>query len=148
MMIEKNWLPLLQLPGGSWIGTFEHDTEQVWVGTHESAQRQLDVERPIGLLPLLEQPLSVVVGEIEELEERDHLEFSRALSSALKGIIDTAVSIQSDYWSERAVDWMETLGPQAVTLAELDRLIDAHWAPQPVRHKALRLKNCWQRNGS
>ena len=145
IMTEDNWFPLLQMPGGTWVGFIHIDGEQVWVGSYEIPKRPLDLNQPIGLLPLLEQPLSVVAAELEELNERGYTIFSSVLTSSLPRIVDAAVTMQSRYWAERALDWMEALGPRDVTYAELEQVIDARWASQHIRHKALQLKKRWKK---
>lgn len=145
-IVTGQWHPLLKLPGGSWVGFVRPKYENFWLGSYDEAKRQLDLGRPVGLLPLLDQPLSVVEAELQELSDRGYESFSTCIRACLGRVAEVAIKMESSYWTERAIDWIDARGPQDSSDSQLDLIVHSSWASQPIRHKALRLLNRRRRN--
>lgn len=138
-IVSVRWHPLLQLPGGSWAGLGGEEYERIWVGSDKEARRELDLAKPVGLLPLLEQPFSVVQAELDELSGRGFERFSYQLRECLEAVPDVAISMESPYWTERAIEWLDARSSQTSSANQLESIATSSWASQAVRHKALRL---------
>lgn len=131
------WIRLLHLGDGSWLGLV---AGRVAVGDGVGPKREIDPAHGVGLLPLLERPYSVVILELEERETELALA-PRALAEllSLDDIPRTAVACRSDYWVDRALDWLESMPPENVDAALLDEIERATWATQRTRHRARRV---------
>lgn len=144
-IVTTQWHPLLQLPGGGWAGFAGERQDNVWVGSYDEARREVDLARPVALLPLLEQPRSVVQAEIAELSDQGQVTFASTLLKCFEAVIDTAILMESHYWVDRAIDWIEAGGPLPCPDIRLNTISNATWVSQPLRHKALRLAGRWKK---
>lgn len=133
-----SWVPLLHLGDDAWLGMLG---TQVFVGDLHGPKREVDPDEPIGLLPCLERPYSVIV---EELRERE-AELSQSLGSLigrvpLAAIPHAAVESKSNYWADLALGWLAEMPSSEVDVAALETLENADWAAQGVRQRARRLR--------
>jgi hypothetical protein len=86
--------------------------------------RIVDSGRTHELVPylvLLEQPFD---------PEQDH-------GCAREDLIRFALGL-SDYWADKALDWLESGGPVEAVKDDLRRLVDDRKRPQPLQDRALR----------
>lgn len=133
------WQPVLQLGGDHWVGLLNDD--ELFVGDHEHAMRQVEPAAPTGLLPLLERPLAVVAAEVDEWEVKHRRERGfLARRVPFESLVRHALASGSDYWAGLALEWVPVL-PQPVNVAtDLSVLESATWAPQGLRHRARKVR--------
>ena len=132
-----DWIRLLRLGDESWLGIV---AGRLTVGDATGPKRAVDPAHPIGLLPLLERPYSVVALELKERETA--LALAPGAVTGLLSLDDiprTAVECRSGYWVDLALEWLESMPPEDVDGALLDTVEQATWATQRARHRARRL---------
>jgi hypothetical protein len=142
--LSPTWAVLLSLGGDAWAGLV--DRSRLHVGDAAGPQREVDTTLPIGLLPCLERPYSVVLAELKDRE----IELGLANGSLvnlipLRTIPDAAIETKNDYWAELALDWLEAMPQTESTRHQLMLLEESNWASQHVRHRARRIKHAQSR---
>lgn len=136
------WQRILEIGQGSWLGMSGQG--DLWVGSFDRPTRQVDVMNPVGLLPLLERPYSVVQSEIAEARASGNLDptlMARTLAAPI--LVKTAMRSGSDYWASRALLWASDMDQPDVLLPDVRDVLNAPWASQATRHKARRLIKRW-----
>lgn len=126
------WQPLLQVSSTTWVGLV---TSEWWAGSQARPCRPIDLNEPTALLPLLELSLDEATTRLDAVVAALP---PKAPFPSPGVIIETAVAVQSPYWVDRAIRWVEdqptTIGP-----AILKAIADSRWASQGARQKASRL---------
>ena len=132
------WTRILATGHEAWVGTVQGE---LFLGTEVSAQRRVDRERPVGLLPLLEKPRSEIVNEISERESELGAEAGTLLALVpLDAIPAEAVESRLDFWVQLALDWLDET-PTSGGRDDLLAIVEcAPWASQRARHRASRLR--------
>ncbi len=132
------WVPALHLGHDAWVGLLGDD---VFVGDVDGPVRDVDPGEPTGLLPCLERPYSVIVAELQEREVELSLRPGTLIGRMpFAGIPHAAVAARSDYWAGLAFDWLDAMPRSERVSSTLERLENAGWASQSVRHRARRLR--------
>ncbi|MEU6642714.1 hypothetical protein ABZ863_09195 [Saccharomonospora sp. NPDC046836] len=134
---DSSWLPVLALDPSKYVGLV--DGADVYIGTRERPQREVDSETPIFLLPLLEQSLSDIRQELSDcdrLHGRPMGFFEDKFS--LQRIPYAALRAKSDYWVSLALGWIICMN--IVEYRDLLAMVsESDWASQKVRHRAWRM---------
>lgn len=132
------WIVILHLGGESWLGMDSH--QELHIGDLAGPRRPLDPAQPVGLLPCLERPLSVVIAELKMREDELGLPTGTLqLLVPWRILPSVAVASQSPYWVDLAVSWFSDMAAEDRDVEVLKALETAEWAPQRVRHRARRL---------
>jgi hypothetical protein len=130
---------VLHVEGDAWLGVVDEATW--WMGKLGGPQREIDLSNPIGLLPCLERPYSVVAADLEaKADELSGAGFSLPDGLSLAAIPRTAAAGQQTYWAELALAWLADMPPSEDSLGVLRTLEDADWATQAIRHQARRIR--------
>lgn len=137
----KSWRPLLRVSSVTWLG--ESDEGTLWIGSDPGVRRQLDLDRLIACLPLLERPYVDVLDELTSAVASCGPTAGDALHRVVPGVIETALASESEYWLRGACAWVEALGPSEQALDWARRLETATAASQSTRHAARRLRTRW-----
>lgn len=135
--VNAGWVALIGWGSDVWVGLVG---DRVYVGSRCAPKRLIEVDYPVGLLPLLERPYNEVVREIQAREEQLGVAPGALLSRLpLMRIPCTAIDIRSDYWTELALGWFATLPLNDQAKAALNRLPSQRWASQRVQLRARRI---------
>lgn len=135
--LSARWTPFVVLDANAWLGLFD---SSLFVGTEAEPQRALDMDDPIGMLPLLARPAPEVKAEIAASEERLGLVSGElAARVPISRLLHTAVAAKSDYWTGLALAWVESRAIPATPNA-LEAIARATWASQKTRHHARALR--------
>lgn len=133
-VLEDNWFVVMQIDATTWLGVWNGEC---WVGGTAEPKRRVNLDFPVGLLPILEHPRDQVFADIAAREK----EWSLADGTLMRmipwdGLVRCVVSMGSNYWAELLLDWCEG---QPLTPTEMEvftQLSHAEWASQRVRHRA------------
>lgn len=127
------WKPLLALDRDSWIGVL---SGVLFVGDLDHAKRQIDVDSPTGLLPLLEWPFPDFQLRFEEVLGRaDGSERAALTQISVAALIREGIRTGSDYWVGLALAWVEQAQSQEFDV-DLRSIEQSDWASQAIRHRA------------
>lgn len=136
---DQRWLPVLHVAGDTWLGVVGGSAW--WIGKLEGPQREIVLSNPIGLLPCLERPYTVVAADLEaKADELRTAGFRLPGGLSLAAIPGTAAASHQTYWAELALTWLADMPSSADCLRVLRTLEDADWATQAIRHQARRLR--------
>ena len=137
-LVERPWVPLLRLDGDAWAGLANG---ALCVGTMDAAERPVDPNHPIGLLPCLERPRETVLTELRRREvELDVADGVLSPLVPLDGIPAEAVSTRLDQWVRPALEWLANMPPSRPRDGLLAQVEDAAWASQDTRQRARTLR--------
>lgn len=112
----------------------------LYTGDQDRPKREVDLDDPVGLLPLLEQPLASFFAGLASRELELGLK-----PGALRRLVPwrtipmVASRSHSPYWSELAIRWLADMAADDRDTIALHHLSGDHWVPQGVRHKAARM---------
>lgn len=127
------WTPAVRLGESSWAGLVR---DTVYVGGTDSPQREVDLDHPVGLLPLLKRSLPEVVEEIATSERLSGIAQGSFLAKlAVERLPAVAVALTSEYWAALALDWLQA-NPELRSVDLLSTLGSAEWASQNTRNRA------------
>ncbi|KAA9163968.1 hypothetical protein FPZ12_008025 [Amycolatopsis acidicola] len=132
-----DWEPIIPVDEHKYVGLL--DNESVYVGTFQSAEREVSPGNPIFLLPLLEVDFAIVRSRLRDRANslnRDENYFYDRLP--VRQLPKVAFLMESDYWAKLALGWVEQIGV-GLYIEELRRLTNARWASQSTRHRARRM---------
>jgi hypothetical protein len=133
----SSWTRVIPLGEEAWLDLVG---SSLFVGDAVGPKREVDPANPVGLLPCLERPRSVVLDELADRERELSLPSGFLVERVpLSGLPAAAVSTQIDYWVQLALDWLSGLPASDVDRRLLKELADATWATQRARHRARRL---------
>ena len=123
------WMPLVPISDHAWLGTVG---QSWWIGTSFEARRAVDLDHPVGLLPLLERDPNDALAILAES--------GRAGLPTIepRAILRAAGEMPSDYWMSLALGWMEG-GPALLEDRELLREVGESTRSQAIRHRARQL---------
>lgn len=135
---DSTWVPILHLGQESWLGMLG---AALYVGDLHRPKREVDPHEPVGLLPCLERPYSVIVAELSDREtDMSRSPGSLTAQVPLVAIPHAAVESKSNYWAELALAWLGDMPSSEVVIATLESLENADWAAQGIRHRARRIR--------
>ena len=134
-----DWIPLIRVSERSWVGTLG---EAIWVGNELEAEREVHLDRPVFLLPLLERGREQVLHDIQRKEEElslpdeylnDHMQVDYIA-------VFSCTTMTSDYWASLGIAWMCAKGfLMDEEVQALQEVSVASWASQKLRHMSGKL---------
>ncbi|MET9492806.1 hypothetical protein [Nocardia sp. NPDC006630] len=130
---NAHWIPFFRFKSDIWLGLVG---DMLYVGTLDGPLKSIEPDNSVALLPLLEFGYSEVVSAVSARE--DELGWPKnSIMSNIRPILllQAAISMESVYWTELALKWVD---PLSVTEQERAILIDLQqcdWATQAIKHK-------------
>lgn len=128
MSDREAWRPCILIEHDKWLGTVG---EQWWIGTRDRRRACVENDAPLGLLPLLEQPLS-------EVETRLLGPWQLPKHFAPAAIVELGL-VSNDYWASCALNWIEQKVPDFERWDLVEALTKSRSVTQSTRHHAWRL---------
>ena len=131
---ERDWVPVLPLGAGVFLG---YSAEGFLTGDHIGPKRIVDLNFPIGLLPLLERPYSQLLTDLDGREQELGLPsgFLRPIAR-VETIGRVVFASQIDYWVQKLLSWLEEMPVSELDDVVLRELNAAAWTSQRARHRS------------
>lgn len=128
------WDPILYMGAGAWLGILRGE---LWTGDGSTGKKPIDMDNPVGLLPLLEHSRVAVLAGLESRGRESGLPPGSMASLIPFGALAHCVAeTQSNYWAKAFLDWVSQGWDAPEAIEVCDYLSRSSWTSQEVRHKA------------
>lgn len=135
---KVGWIPVLQYESNISMGVLENGD---WVVEGKYGLYTLiETQSYLYAMILLEHPLNEICERVIEFFYKYHIEIDIYDSFPIVHIIKAGFEQGSEYWANLAFKWYELVPVEMKKKLKnvLEKLSDAKWASQQLRHKAKR----------